>query len=266
VTIKKPTLFAGTALANTGNGGAVAPSTISGIGSVIARIRSEGGGARSGDPLLLQSRLDGSWAWGIEGIGFATDDDGFSEDLLGIDPESLAWGWNCWGDNRKKLGEVLVPISQDRPDLNSLPVHPGFEWKKAYGFKLVILTGEDAGQQLTYVNNSGGAEDAFEALLEAVGRQQAVDPARLTPVVRLGETHYDNRRYGGVTYKPVFDVVCFGGPADSLADVLARAGYDAAPAEPAPPPAGPTRTPPRAAPAAPPPSAKPAARQRRTQS
>ena len=49
-----------------------------------------------------------------------------------VNPPSFQWGWICFDDNNKILGEKLVPVSQPMPDVTELP-DKGFEWQQDNG-------------------------------------------------------------------------------------------------------------------------------------
>ena len=82
-------------------------------------------GGRSVSPTLqFKSREGGIWMFGRSRTIPQPDSQ------WAVNPASFLWGWVCWGDSSKTLGEKLVPISQPLPDPAGLP-DTGFRgrWK-----------------------------------------------------------------------------------------------------------------------------------------
>ena len=57
--------------------------------------------------------------------------------LWAVNPPPFMWGWVCWGDGNKILGEKLVSISQPMPDITKLP-DKGFPWQQQMGGQLEV--------------------------------------------------------------------------------------------------------------------------------
>ena len=64
-----------------------------------------------------------------------------------VNPASFQWGWICWGDSSKILGEKLVPISQPMPNVTELP-DKGFPWQQEMAVNLKCISGADAGKEV----------------------------------------------------------------------------------------------------------------------
>ena len=64
-----------------------------------------------------------------------------------VNPASFMWGWVCWGNGNKILGEKLVSISQPLPDVTALP-DKGFPWQEQMAVNLKCISGTDAGTEV----------------------------------------------------------------------------------------------------------------------
>ena len=75
--------------------------------------------------------------------------------LWAVNPASFQWGWVCWGDNNKMLGEKLVSISKPMPDVTELPDH-GFPWQQEMAFTMKCISGVDAGTEVIFKTKTEG--------------------------------------------------------------------------------------------------------------
>ena len=57
---------------------------------------------------------------------------------------TFKWGYICFSDGNKVVGERLVPVSQPMPDVAELP-DKGFPWTEQWSVNLKCLDGADAG-------------------------------------------------------------------------------------------------------------------------
>jgi hypothetical protein len=98
------------------------------------------------------------------------------------------WGWICFSNDKKFLGERLVPVDQPMPAVTELP-DTGFPWKAQWAVNLNCLNGIEAGTGVILKANTVGGIQAIAGILEAVrdrlnGGQH---DGKLSPIVLLGE-------------------------------------------------------------------------------
>jgi hypothetical protein len=158
-------------------------------------------GGRSVYPLMqFKSRDSGVWAFGQQ----RTIPEPNS--LWAVNPASFMWGWVCWGDANKTLGEKLVSISEPLPDDAKLPVHEGFPWDQEMAVNLKCISGTDAGVWVTFKTNTVGGKGEITRLIEAVrDRLNGPHEGKVWPIVRLENSSYPHPQYGK-TFVPVMTV------------------------------------------------------------
>jgi hypothetical protein len=151
----------------------------------------------------------------------------------GVNPLSFRYGYICFGDGNKVLGERLVSVSQPMPTVEELP-DKGFPWVPQWCVNLKCLGGEDADVEVTFKPTTVGGVQSVAGLIEAVrdrlnGGQH---DGKVSPIVQLRKDSYQHPQYGRV-WTPLLDIVDWmplGGPAPTPA-----------PASPPPPPEQPRR-------------------------
>lgn len=161
------------------------------------------------NPYLRLDQRTGCWLYGQENI-VVQDDAVFAINIM-----SFQHGYVCWSDpqvTRRKaelLGEKFVRFDVDLPPHNTLPDHSdqGGAWRDAVMFELVMVEGEDEGQQVIYNASSLGGCRAYGDLLTAVqGRPVKTHPF---PLVKLRTTSYESK-YGSTVHNPIFEIVGWG--------------------------------------------------------
>ena len=90
------------------------------------------------------------------------------DSLWAINPASFMWGWVCWGDGNKTLGNKLVSIGEPLPDVTQLP-DKGFPWQQEMAVDLKCVSGTDAGTEVVFKTNTEGGKGEVLRLIEAVG-------------------------------------------------------------------------------------------------
>lgn len=142
---------------------------------------------------------------------------------------SFKHGYVAWHES-KIVDEQMVEVWHDAP---IMPVarHPtGAEYRQQASVELKCLTGEDAGQEVMFKISSMGGTEALSNLFrgEIKGRidRMGADYPFVYPVITLSATSYANKRYGGQTWKPIFDVIAWADINGELEDdtPLAAAG------------------------------------------
>jgi hypothetical protein len=183
------------------NGGAIAPASKAGalastaLAALVATFKTVDTtpiGGRSVMPLMqFKSREGGIWTFGQQHTIPELDS------LWAVNPASFQWGWVCWGDSSKILGEKLVPISQPLPNVTELP-DKGFPWQQEMAVNWKCISGADAGREVTFKTNTVGGIQAITGLIAAIrdrlnGGQH---DGKVSPVVLLEKGSYPHPQFG----------------------------------------------------------------------
>ena len=190
------------------NGGATTPasnalatSALTALTAAFKRVDLSVVSNRPLRPLMqFKSREGGIWAHGQKRTVVELESE------WAVNPTTFQWGYVCWGDGNKVLGNVSVPIDRDRPDLSTLPDR-GFEWTEEMSVHLKCTSGVDAGTEVVFKTNTQGGRNELLQLIEAVrNRLGEQHEGRVVPVVQLGNSSYAHAQYGK-TYVPVMTIV-----------------------------------------------------------
>ena len=157
-------------------------------------------GGRPIHPLMqFKSREGGIWAFGQRRTIPEPDS------LWAVNPTSFQWGWVCWGDGNKILGEKLVSISEPLPDVTKLP-DKGFPWQQQMAVNLKCVSGTDAGTEVVFKTNTEGGKGEVIRLIEAVrDRLSGQHEGKVSPIVQLESSSYPHQQYGK-TWVPVLTI------------------------------------------------------------
>jgi hypothetical protein len=190
-------------------GGAIAPAPAGGALTALATLEAALSNVdtasvigRSGLPMLLFKREgDGTWLYGQKKT-IVEDGSRWS-----VNPLSFRYGYICFGDGNKVLGEHLVSVSKPKPDLTKLP-DTGFPWVEEWCVNLKCLSGVDAGVEVTFKSTNDGGIKAVASLIEVVrdrlnGGQH---DNKVAPIVVLRKDSYPHQQHGRV-WTPYFDIV-----------------------------------------------------------
>lgn len=187
-------------------------------GAVSNVVRHIEASTEPGGPPILSIDKVGRWNYGQDGL--LVD----NSSLAALDPTSLRHGWVAWKDS--KPHSYMVSGFQPKPDKATLPSHgvdakgQPIEYQETIEMHGVFVQGRDKGVSFRYNPSSTGGVRALRNLLVDLLRQAEADPAHLTPVVHLEVSSYNNKKYGGVTYVPILNIV---GWAPTAKDVSAPA-------------------------------------------
>jgi len=191
-------------------GGALAPLVALGKTLNAVDTTSVVGGA--GMPMLSFKREgDGTWMYGQKRT---IVEDGSSR--WGVNPLSFRYGYICFGDGNKVLGERLVSVSQPMPAADELP-DKGFPWVPQWCVNLKCLSGADAGIEGVYKPTTVGGIQAVAGLIEAVRDRLngGEHGGKVAPIVHLQKHSYSHPQFGRV-WTPLLTIVDWmplGGPA-----------------------------------------------------
>jgi hypothetical protein len=156
-----------------------------------------------GKDLIKLSKNDGSW-----NIGQADEPMQVGSKWL-INILSICHGFVCWSNypgsrKNERLGEVMVPMSQPKPQ-KPAPIE-GFPFAEQRSFEAICLNGEDEGAEVQFKNGSVGTMKAFKKLEDAIKAQLRSDRAFPCPVIQFKSDRYKHTDYGWI-HNPIFEVV-----------------------------------------------------------
>ena len=159
------------------------------LGTALNNVDTASVVGRSGCP-MLQFKRDGNGTWTF-GQKRTVVEDG---SCWAVNPSTFSWGYICFGDDNKVIGERLVPVSQPMPDITELP-DKGFEWQEQWTVNLKCVDGTDAGTEVVYKPTTVGGIQAVAGLIEAVrdrlnGGQH---DGKVSPIVHLEKDSYQHR-------------------------------------------------------------------------
>jgi hypothetical protein len=179
---------------------ALATTALTALAAIFKTVDTSAVGNRPIHPLMqFKSREGGIWTYGQK----KTIPEPGS--LWAINPASFQWGWVCWGDSSKILGEKLVPISQPLPDVTAMP-DKGFPWLQEMAVNMKCVSGVDAGTEVVFKTNTEGGKGEIIRLIEAVrDRLGGQHGGKVSPIVRLENSSYPHPQYGK-TWVPLLTV------------------------------------------------------------
>jgi hypothetical protein len=165
--------------------------------AVFNRVNTAPVTGRSGLPLLLFKREgDGTYSYGRKRI---------------IPEAGSHWAANIFTfqfgyvyfDAANKPTEVMVSVSQPKPDLTTLP-NAGFRWQEQWSVNLKCLDGADAGTEVNFKMATVGGVKAIAGTLDLVrdrlnGGRHGGD---LAPIVLLEKGSYPHPQFGRV-WEPI---------------------------------------------------------------
>jgi len=148
--------------------------------------------------VILKMDKGGHWVYGADQTEVESDS------TWAVNPFSFIHGYIAWGDG-EVLGEMMVPVTEPKPELPPVPHGAKKGWEVQVGLSLKCLSGADEGIEVRYTTTSVGGKRAVNALGVAIASQVETNQATPVPVVRLAKDSYQHKSYGKI-YTPVFDV------------------------------------------------------------
>jgi hypothetical protein len=117
------------------------------------------------------------------------------------------WGFICFSDANKVVGERLVSINQPKPDVTQLP-DTGFKWNEQWGVSMKCIDGADADVEVVFKSTTLGGIKAIAELINKVrdrlnGGQHG---GKVAPIVQCEKDCYPHSQYGRV-WEPVMTIV-----------------------------------------------------------
>ena len=148
--------------------------------------------------VILKMDKGGHWIYGAEQTEVESDS------TWAVNPFSFIHGYIAWGDG-DVLGEMMVPVTEPKPELPPVPHGAKKGWEVQVGMSLKCLSGPDKGLEVRYTTTSVGGKRAVNTLGIAIATQCETTPNLPVPVVCLKKDSYQHKSYGKI-YTPVFEI------------------------------------------------------------
>lgn len=148
--------------------------------------------------VILKMDKGGHWIYGAEQTEVESDS------TWAVNPFSFIHGYIAWGDG-DVLGEMMVPVTEPKPELPPVPHGAKKGWEVQVGMSLKCLSGPDKGLEVRYTTTSVGGKRAVNTLGIAIAAQCETSPGKPVPVVSLKKDSYQHKSYGRIN-TPVFDI------------------------------------------------------------
>ena len=138
---------------------------------------------------MLQFKREGDGTW-MFGQQRTLVEDG---SRWAVNPMTFQWGYICFCNDNKVLGERLVPVSQPMPEVAELP-DKGSPWQEQWAVNLKCIDGTDAGTEVVFKSTTDGGIKAVGGLIDAVrdrlnGGQH---DGKVSPIVHLEKDSYQH--------------------------------------------------------------------------
>jgi hypothetical protein len=180
-------------------GGAL--TSLQALGAALSKVDTLSIAGRSTIP-MLQFKREGSGTWLFGQKKTVVEDDS----RWAINPLTFRWGYICFSDNKKVLGERLISVSQPKPEITELP-DKGFPWSEQLAVSLKCIDGTDAGTEVVFKPTTVGGIQAVAALIDAVRDRLAGEHGgKVVPIVHLEKDSYPHSQYGRV-WTPLLTIV-----------------------------------------------------------
>jgi hypothetical protein len=165
--------------------------------------------------LLFKSRAGGIWVLGKKRLIPEADS------RWAFNPATFRWGW-VYFDARNRSHEVMVSISEPKPDAATLP-DMGFPWQEQRAVDVRCLNGANTGAEPTLKVNTVGGVQAVDGLIDAIRDRVlgGLHDGKIVPIALLESDSYQHAdREKGEIWFPVLtiaDWAALDGPAPAPA-------------------------------------------------
>jgi hypothetical protein len=179
------------------------PVSLTALAATFNNVDMTSVGGSSGKPMMqFKSREDsGTWMFGQRRTIPEADS------LWAVNPQTFKWGYICFSNDNKVVGERLVPISQPKPALVELP-DKGADWQEQMAVDLKCLNGADAGTEVVLKVSTVGGLQVVTGMIEAVRDRlnSGQHGGKVAPIVRLAKDSYQHGQHGRIS-TPVLTIV-----------------------------------------------------------
>jgi hypothetical protein len=136
---------------------------------------------------------DGCWSWGQKRTVVELGS------RWAFDPRTFRWGYICFGEGNKVIGEKLVSVAQPKPDVTTLP-DTGFKWSEQWAVHMKCLDGTDAGLEVDFKPTTDGGIKAVAGLIETLRDRLngGAHDGKIVPIALLEKDSYPHPQHGKV--------------------------------------------------------------------
>jgi hypothetical protein len=180
-------------------GGAL--TSLAALQTALANVNTAAIIGRTGLPMMLFKR-EGNGTWGF-GQKRTIPEEG---SRWAVNPLTFKYGYICFSGDKKVLDERLVPVTQPKPDVTTLP-DTGFPWQEEWSVNLKCLDGADAGVEVVFKGTTDGGLKAIAGLVELVrDRLDGQHDGKIVPIALLEKDSYPHSQHGKV-WIPILTIV-----------------------------------------------------------
>jgi len=181
-------------------GGAL--TSLAALQAALANVNTAAIVGRTGLPMLLFKR-EGSGTWMFGQKKTIPEPDG----RWAVNPMTFKYGFICFSDANKVIGEHLVPVSQPKPVITEMQ-DTGFPWQEEWAVNMKCISGADNGVEVVFKATTDGGIKAVVLLVDLIrdrinGGQH---DGKIAPIVLLEKDSYQHGQYGRVWF-PVLNNV-----------------------------------------------------------
>jgi hypothetical protein len=173
-------------------GGAL--TSLAALQTALANVNTAAIIGRTGLP-MMQFKREGDGTWGF-GQKRTIPEEG---SRWAVNPLTFKYGYICFGGDKKVLDERLVPVTQPKPDVTTLP-DTGFPWQEEWSVNLKCLDGADAGVEVVFKGTTDGGLKAIAIMLDLVRERlnSGQHNNKIVPIVLLEKDTYLHVKHGKV--------------------------------------------------------------------
>ena len=196
-------------------GGAL--TSLAALQTALAKVNTAAIIGRTGLPMLLFKR-EGSGTWGY-GQKRTIPEEGSK---WAVNPMTFKYGYICFNDANKVVGEHLVSVSQPKPLITDMQ-DVGFPWQEQWAVNLKCLSGADAGVEVVFKATTDGGIKAVVLMVDLIRDRinSNQHDGKIVPIVLLEKDSYQHKERGKV-WIPVLNTIdwmSLDGPAPTPAPV-----------------------------------------------
>jgi hypothetical protein len=181
-------------------GGAL--TSLAALQTALANVNTTAILGRSGLPMLLFKR-EGSGTW-MFGQKKSIPEEG---SRWAVNPTTFRWGYICFNDANKVIGEHLVSVGEPKPLVTELP-DLGFPWQEQWAVNMKCLNGADAGAEVVFKATTDGGIKAVVSMIDLVRDRlnSGQHNGKIVPIALLEKDSYPHSQFGKV-WIPVLNTI-----------------------------------------------------------